>query len=65
MPFAKFRQDQLVIQMIRLMDNLLKEEKLDLCLTPYAVMATSVSEGFVQFVRATPVANVKSIQVSG
>lgn len=57
------RQDQLVIQMIRLMDSLLKEEKLDLCLTPYAVLATSVSEGFVQYVKATPIADLKSIQV--
>ncbi|KAI1724754.1 phosphoinositide 3-kinase family, accessory domain (PIK domain) domain-containing protein [Ditylenchus destructor] len=56
------RQDQLVIQMIRLMDSLLKEEKLDLCLTPYAVLATSVTEGFVQFVKATPLADLKSIQ---
>lgn len=58
------RQDQLVIQMIRLMDSLLKEEKLDLCLTPYAVLATSVSEGFVQYVKATPIADLKSIQVN-
>ncbi|CAD5207974.1 unnamed protein product [Bursaphelenchus xylophilus] len=56
------RQDQLVLQMIRLMDNLWKEEKLDLCLTPYAVLATSVSDGFVQFVKATPIADLKNIQ---
>ncbi|KAI6220427.1 Phosphatidylinositol 3-kinase catalytic subunit type 3 [Aphelenchoides besseyi] len=55
------RQDQLVLQMIRLMDNLLKDDKLDLCLTPYAVLATSVSDGFVQFVKATPIADLKSI----
>lgn len=58
------RQDQLVLQMIRLMDSLLKEDKLDLCLTPYAVLATSCSEGFVQFIRgATPLADIKNIQV--
>ena len=46
------------------MDSLLKEDKLDLCLTPYAVLATSCSEGFVQFIRgATPLADIKSIQV--
>uniref|UniRef100_A0A915CVA0 phosphatidylinositol 3-kinase n=1 Tax=Ditylenchus dipsaci TaxID=166011 RepID=A0A915CVA0_9BILA len=56
------RQDQLVLSMIRLMDSLLKEEKLDLCLTPYCVLATSVTEGFVQFVKATPLADLKSIQ---
>lgn len=45
------------------MDSLLKEDKLDLCLTPYAVLATSCSEGFVQFIRgATPLADIKSIQ---
>ena len=31
------RQDQLVIQMIRLMDSLFKRDQLDLRLTPYAV----------------------------
>ncbi|CAD5205554.1 unnamed protein product [Bursaphelenchus okinawaensis] len=56
------RQDQLVLQMIKLMDNLWKDEKLDLCLTPYAVLATSVSDGFVQFVKATPIADLRNIQ---
>lgn len=50
--------------MIRLMDSLLKEDKLDLCLTPYSVLATSVSDGFVQFVRSIPLADLKgTIQV--
>ncbi|KAI6171511.1 Phosphatidylinositol 3-kinase catalytic subunit type 3 [Aphelenchoides bicaudatus] len=53
------RQDQLVLQMIRLMDNLLKDEKLDLRLTPYSVLSTSVSDGFVQYVKATPIADLK------
>lgn len=53
------RQDQLVLQMIRLMDNLLKEDKLDLRLTPYSVLATNVSDGFVQYVKATPIADLK------
>nr|CAD2195540.1 unnamed protein product [Meloidogyne enterolobii] len=40
-----------------------RTQLLDLCLTPYAVLATSCSEGFVQFVRgATPLADIKSIQ---
>lgn len=34
------RQDQLVIQLIQLMDRLLKKENLDLKLTPYRVLAT-------------------------
>lgn len=41
------------------MDNLLREEKLDLRLTPYSVLATSVSDGFVQYVKATPIADLK------
>jgi phosphatidylinositol 3-kinase len=44
------RQDQLVIQIIRLMDRLLKSVNLDMGLTPYNVIATSVSDGFVEFV---------------
>jgi len=44
------RQDQLIIQMINLMDSLLKKVKLDLCLTPYRVLATSPEDGFVEFV---------------
>jgi phosphatidylinositol 3-kinase len=39
------RQDQLVIQLITLMDKLLKKENLDLKLTPYRVLATSFSAG--------------------
>lgn len=34
------RQDQLIVQLIRLMDRLLKKENLDLRLTPYHVLAT-------------------------
>jgi phosphatidylinositol 3-kinase len=44
------RQDQLVIQMIRLFDDLLKQNGLDLCLTPYRVLATSPNDGFVEVV---------------
>ncbi|KAH3763765.1 phosphatidylinositol 3-kinase [Pelomyxa schiedti] len=42
------RQDQLVLQMITLMDNLLKKESLDLKLSPYRVLATSAANGFLQ-----------------
>ncbi|CAG2065923.1 unnamed protein product, partial [Timema podura] len=35
------RQDQLILQMITLMDKLLRRENLDLKLTPYRVLATS------------------------
>jgi phosphatidylinositol 3-kinase len=44
------RQDQLVIQIITLMDKLLRKENLDLKLTPYRILATSSNAGAVQFV---------------
>lgn len=44
------RQDQLVIQIINLMDQLLKNENLDLRLTPYRILATSPVAGLIQFV---------------
>ncbi|KXS19899.1 phosphatidylinositol 3-kinase [Gonapodya prolifera JEL478] len=44
------RQDQLCIQMVTLMDRLLRKENLDLKLTPYRVLATGVDHGLVQFV---------------
>lgn len=34
------RQDMLTLQMIRLMDKLWQQEGLDLCMTPYGVVAT-------------------------
>eukprot|EP00520_Triparma_pacifica_P017482 CAMPEP_0118646972 /NCGR_PEP_ID=MMETSP0785-20121206/8356_1 /TAXON_ID=91992 /ORGANISM="Bolidomonas pacifica, Strain CCMP 1866" /LENGTH=1145 /DNA_ID=CAMNT_0006539031 /DNA_START=160 /DNA_END=3594 /DNA_ORIENTATION=- len=47
------RQDQLIIVMIRLFDNLLKAEGLDLCLTPYSILATSPTTGLVEFVKGS------------
>ena len=45
------RQDQLVLQLISLMDSLLKRDRnLDLCLTPYRVLATGAQEGLVEYV---------------
>lgn len=44
------RQDQLIIQMIRLMDTQLKRVGLDLQLTPYRVLATSPSSGMLELV---------------
>jgi phosphatidylinositol 3-kinase len=44
------RQDQLVMMMIKLMDGLLKRASLDLCLTPYSIIATSPTSGLVEFV---------------
>jgi phosphatidylinositol 3-kinase len=37
---------------------LLKQENLDLKLTPYKVIATGIKEGFLQFVDALPVSNI-------
>jgi phosphatidylinositol 3-kinase len=44
------RQDQLVIQFIELMDALLKQNGLNLWLTPYRALATSQNDGFVELV---------------
>ena len=44
------RQDQLVIQIISLMDRLLRKENLDLKMSPYRILATGASAGAVQFV---------------
>lgn len=44
------RQDQLVIQIITLMDRLLRKENLDLKLSPYRILATAPDAGAVQFV---------------
>jgi phosphatidylinositol 3-kinase len=52
------RQDQLVIQTIMLMDKLLKNENLDLKLTPYHILATSPVAGAVQFIPSTPLSDV-------
>uniref|UniRef100_A0A8D8XPF3 Phosphatidylinositol 3-kinase catalytic subunit type 3 n=1 Tax=Cacopsylla melanoneura TaxID=428564 RepID=A0A8D8XPF3_9HEMI len=52
------RQDQLILQIITLMDKILRSENLDLKLTPYRVLATNTKHGFVQFVDSFPVAEV-------
>ncbi|EME45399.1 hypothetical protein DOTSEDRAFT_170772 [Dothistroma septosporum NZE10] len=52
------RQDQLVIQIIALMDRLLLKENLDLKLTPYRILATSMIAGAVQFIPSTPVSSI-------
>ena len=53
------RQDQLIIMMIQLMDGLLKRAALDLCLTPYSIIATSPTSGLVEFVEgAAPISQI-------
>ncbi|AYU79292.1 PI3K / phosphatidylinositol 3-kinase [Leishmania donovani] len=44
------RQDQLIVQLIRLMDDLLQRDGLQLYLTPYRVIATAPNEGLVEIV---------------
>eukprot|EP01091_Cochliopodium_minus_P003617 TRINITY_DN13603_c0_g1_i1.p1 TRINITY_DN13603_c0_g1~~TRINITY_DN13603_c0_g1_i1.p1 ORF type:complete len:350 (+),score=108.32 TRINITY_DN13603_c0_g1_i1:330-1379(+) len=44
------RQDQLITQIIRLMDVLLKKEGMEMFLSPYRVLATSRNEGFIEVV---------------
>ncbi|RHY80988.1 hypothetical protein DYB35_002661, partial [Aphanomyces astaci] len=44
------RQDQLIMQLIILMDRLLKKVNLDMKLTPYRVLATSTTAGLMEFV---------------
>ena len=55
------RQDQLVNMMIQLMDRLLRRAALDLCLTPYSIIATSPNSGLVEFVDGSiPISQVLS-----
>lgn len=57
------RQDQLVLQLVTLMDKLLRKNGLDLKLTPYSVIATSVDNGFVECV--TPSSALSAIIAKG
>ena len=50
------RQDQLVLQLFALMDRLLRDENLDVRITPYHVLATSPQDGLVQFIPSMTVA---------
>lgn len=54
------RQDQLVIQIIQLMDQLLQKENLDLKLTPYRILATSPTDGAIQFIPNETVSHIIS-----
>ena len=54
------RQDQLVIQLFTLMDRLLRQENLDVKLTPYPVLATGPQQGMMQYVPSKTIANIVS-----
>ena len=58
------RQDQLILQIITLMDRILKQENLDLKLTPYHVLASSSSHGFVQYVESSTVQEILTAEGS-
>lgn len=58
------RQDQLILQMITLMDKLLRRENLDMKLTPYKVLATSSRHGFLQFIESITVAEALATEGS-
>ncbi|ORY81577.1 kinase-like domain-containing protein [Protomyces lactucae-debilis] len=58
------RQDQLVIQIITLFNDLLLRENLDLKLTPYRILATSTTSGFVEFVHSASLGAILSEQGS-
>ncbi|KAE8211324.1 hypothetical protein CF327_g4909, partial [Tilletia walkeri] len=53
-----FRQDQLVIQLFTLMDKLLRNENLDLKMTPYRVLATGTLDGIAQYVPSLTIAAI-------
>ncbi|RKP12250.1 kinase-like domain-containing protein, partial [Piptocephalis cylindrospora] len=59
------RQDQLIIQMITLMDMLLRKENLDLKLTPYKVLATGPEQGLVQMIPSASLAEILSVHEGG
>ncbi|KAG2448608.1 hypothetical protein HYH02_006498 [Chlamydomonas schloesseri] len=52
------RQDHFVLQMIGLMDRMLKRENLDLRMTPYKVLPTSCDDGLLEFVPSVPLSAV-------
>lgn len=52
------RQDQLILQIITLMDNLFKNNDLDLKLIPYKIIALSTEHGLVQYVKSVTLSKV-------
>jgi hypothetical protein len=54
----------IIVQIITLMDQLLRRENLDLRLTPYRVLATSSRHGMVEFVDASAIAEILSTEGS-
>lgn len=48
------------MQVVMLMDKILRNENMDLKLTPYSVMATGVDHGFNQFIPSMTLAHILS-----
>lgn len=59
------RQDQLAMQLFALMDRLLRNENLDLRITPYRVLATGAFDGMVQFIPSMTLAAIMSEHTGG
>lgn len=60
------RQDQLVLQLVRVADGLLRAAGLDLRLTPYRVRATGQQEGVVEYVPgAVTIADIMAARGGG
>lgn len=59
------RQDMLTLQMIRLMDSLWKHNQLDLCMSPYEVIATGHDQGLIQVVmNAESTSSISKVLIS-
>ena len=52
--------DNYLLQMLRLIDNYLKKEHFDLHLTPYRVLPTSKTDGFIEFVESKTLVKIRS-----
>lgn len=56
------RQDQLIVQMIKLIDSLLKRVNLDFEFTPYRVLAFSCDDGIMEFVPSMTIQEVSNVE---
>lgn len=59
------RQDQLVLQLMRMMDTLWTEENLTLCMSPYNIVSCGQAMGFIELVQdATTVSEIQAISLN-
>uniref|UniRef100_A0A0K2T209 Phosphatidylinositol 3-kinase catalytic subunit type 3 n=1 Tax=Lepeophtheirus salmonis TaxID=72036 RepID=A0A0K2T209_LEPSM len=52
------RQDAIILQLIKLFDDIWKDNGLDLKLTPYVVIPTSPEGGFLEYIESKSIANI-------